>query len=58
MEYMIRFPTCQMLQDLYEEACDCIMTGEYFNTENRVVSVNKANGIWRMACYDLGKFRY
>lgn len=56
-DYKIRFPNSQRLQDLYEEACDCIENGEFFSTMHRAVSCNRASGIWRLACMDMDVFQ-
>ena len=56
-EYKIRFPQDQRMQDIYEKACDCIFSGEYFYTARQIVSTNRANAIWRIACYDMGIFK-
>lgn len=57
LEYKIRFPHDQRMQDIYEKACDCIASVEYFYTAKQIISVNRANAIWRIACYDMGIFK-
>lgn len=56
-EYKIRFPKSQRFQDIYEKACDCIVSGKHFYTAKQLISANKSKEIWFMACYDMGIFK-
>lgn len=56
-EYKIRFPSCQRLQDVYENAVDCIVDRiPFYSLYWCGVSKNTASGIWRLACMDTGNF--
>lgn len=56
-EYKIRFPSCQRLQDAYENAVDCIADRiPFYSLYWCGVSKNTASGIWRLACMDTGTF--
>ena len=54
-EYKIRYPLSRQKQDAYENACDCLMSGEHF-IYPLWMGLSKQNAIkvWTQACLDLG----
>ena len=54
-EYKNRYPKNRQKQDAYENACDCLVSGEHF-TYPLWMGLSKQNAlkVWTQACLDLG----